>query len=90
MGWLAVDRYTNPYLVCISSQKSSASLRQRLACGQLLPDDLAGTMGLLFHVDFRARTAKFARGVEIAHSRVVDFHRVDFSDFARVGHATLV
>ncbi len=33
VGRLAVDRYTNPYLVCISSQKSSPSLRHCFACG---------------------------------------------------------
>ena len=33
VGRLAVDRYTNPYLVCISSQKPSANFCERFACG---------------------------------------------------------
>src|SRR5712691_5631565 len=77
------------HLVRLSEANVAAEDCSHSSCRDFFPDDMAGALGLFFHVDLCDRVAKSARTDQVAGGSLDRIHIVDLSDPARLGRANL-
>src|SRR5205807_10293919 len=77
------------HLVRLSEANVAAEDCSHSSCRDFFPDDMAGALGLFFHVDLCDRASESARTDQVAGGSLDRIHLVDLSDPARLGRWNL-